>query len=100
MEIGALAALLKLTDAGLLDSNRFGRILFHIIEASPELEKIAASTKRNNSEPFLRYLFGLGRKTAEEWFVRHGEAVGGRTTFDFKKLLPDEYWADVSTTAL
>lgn len=97
LEIGALAALLKLKDAGLLDHERFGRILFHIVEASPELEKIAASTKRNNSEPFLLYLFGLGRKTAEEWFARHGEAIGARTTFDFKKLLPDEHWGDVST---
>ncbi len=94
---GALAALLKLRDAGLLDRQRFGRILFHIIEASPELEKIAASTKRNNSEPFLRYLFGLGRKTAEEWFARNGEAIGKSTTFDFEKLLPDEHWGDVST---
>ena len=99
LEVGALAALLKLKDAGLLDRERFGRILFHLIEASPELEKIAASTKRNNSEAFLRYLFGLGRKTAEEWFARHGEAIGNRTTFDFGKLLPDEYWGDVSTTA-
>ncbi len=97
LEIGALAALLKLKDAGLLDHERFGRILFHMIEASPELEKIAASTKRNNSEPFLRYLFGLGRKTAEEWFARNGEAIGESTTFDFEKLLPDEHWADVST---
>ncbi len=97
MEVGGLAVILKLMDAGLLDRERFGRVLFHIIEASPELEKIAASTKRNNSEPFLRYLFGLGRKTAEEWFARHGEAIGDRTTFDFEKLLPDEHWGDVST---
>ena len=76
MEVGGLAVILKLMEAGLLDRERFGRILFHIIEASSELEKIAASTKRNNSEPFLRYLFGLGRKTAEEWFARHGEAIG------------------------
>lgn len=100
LEIGAFAALLKLKDAGLLDRERFGRVLFHLIEASPELEKIAASTKRNNSEPFLRYLFGLGRKTAEEWFARHGEAIGARTTFDFKKLLPDEHLGDVSTFPL
>ncbi len=96
MEVGGLAAILKLKDAGLLDRERFGRILFHMIEASPELEKIAASTKRNNSEPFLD-LFGLGRNTAEEWFARHGEAIGDRTTFDFKKLLPDVHWGDVST---
>ena len=97
MEVGGLAVILKLMDAGLLDRERFGRILFHMIEASSELEKIAASTKRNNSEPFLRYLFGLGRNTAEEWFARHGEAIGDRTTFDFKKLLPDEHWGDLST---
>ena len=29
LEVGALAALLKLKDAGLLDPERFGRILFH-----------------------------------------------------------------------
>ena len=59
------------------------------------MEKIAASTKRNNSEPFLRYLFGLGRKTAEEWFARHREVIGDRTTFDFEKLLPEAHWGDL-----
>ena len=95
--MGALAALLKLKDAGLLDHERFGRILFHIVEASPELEKIAASTKRNNSEPFLLYLFGLGRKTAEEWFARHGRRLAPAQRSISRSCCRTNTGGDVST---
>lgn len=97
MELGAVGILLKLMQAGLLDRERFGRILFHVVEASSELEKIAASTKLNNSPTFLAYLFDLGRKAADDWFAHYGEAIGNRTTFEFEKLMPDEYWGDLST---
>jgi len=87
LELSALGAILKLVEQGLLDAKRFGRFFFHAIEASSELEKIAASTKINNSPPFLEYLFGLGRATAETWMQRHGADIGQRSSIDLTKLL-------------
>ena len=89
LELSALAIFLRLVDEGVLDRERFGRILFHAIEASPQLEKIAASTKLDNSPAFLEFLFDLGRKTAKDWFARNGAAIGKRSTIDLQKLLPE-----------
>jgi len=88
LELSALAVILRFVDEGLLDRERFGRILFHVIEASSELEKIAPSTKLNNAPAFLDFLFDLGRKTADEWFARHGATIGRRSTVDLQELLP------------
>jgi hypothetical protein len=60
---------------------------FHCIEASPQFEKMPASTKRNNSPAFLKFLFDLGRKTADEWLDGYREAIGQRSTLDLTKLV-------------
>jgi NTE family protein len=92
LELSVLGALLALVEEGVLDRERFGRFLFHAIEASAEFEKIAASTKLNNSMSFLHHLFDLGRLTAEGWFARHGDKIGQKSTIDLLKLLPAD-WA-------
>ena len=94
LELGALAIILRFVEEGLLDRERFGRILFHAIEASSELEKIAASTKLNNSPAFLEFLFDLGRQTADGWIARNGAAIGRQSTIDLQKVLPVSVWPD------
>ena len=59
--------LLKLVDEGQLDRERFGRFLFHGIEASALMEKFPSSSKANNYPALLDYLFDLGRETADAW---------------------------------
>lgn len=88
MELSAIGLLLRFVDEGLLDRARFGRILFHTIEAHAVLEEIAMSSKRNNYSAFLEYLFDLGRQTADAWFADKGTAIGQRSTIDLQKLLP------------
>jgi NTE family protein len=88
MELSALGAVLALVEEGDLDRERFGRILFHAIEASEHLEKIPHSTKLNNAQPFLGYLFDLGRTTADQWIAECGADLGRRSTIDLTKLLP------------
>jgi NTE family protein len=97
LELSALGMFLKLMEEGVLPRERFGRFHFHAIEAHPELEKIAASTKLDNSPAFLEFLFNLGRKTAIEWFERHDDAIGNRSTIDLTKLLPFERSADAKS---
>lgn len=91
LELSAMGFLLKLVDDGVLDRKRFGRFRFHAMEASPALEKIAASTKLNNSPAFLHHLFDLGRITADAWFTTHGDAIGRDSTVDLTKLLPVDF---------
>jgi NTE family protein len=93
LELGMLAVVLKFVDEGLLDRERFGRVRFHGIEASAIMEKLATSSKLNNTPALLEYLFDLGRKTADAWWADHGAAIGQRSTVDLQKLLPEEFWS-------
>ena len=87
LEHQALAGFLMLRDeavpvpAGL-------RTFFHCIEAPPELEKLASSSKMNHDPAFLEYLFDMGRRTADAWLAENSAAIGQRSTFDLKAILP------------
>ena len=93
LEIGMIAVLLKFVEEGLLGRERFGRVLFHVIEASDIMEKLASTSKLNNTPALLSHLFDLGRKTADEWWDRHGAAIGKRSTIDLAKVLPAKFWS-------
>jgi len=92
LELGFFAGILKLVEEGVLDRERFGKVRFHGIEASDMMEQMSGS-KLNNSMALLEYLFGLGRKTADEWWASHGADIGQRSSADLTKLLPPAYWS-------
>jgi NTE family protein len=73
----------------------FGRVRFHIIEASPIMEKFPMSSKLNNYPPLLEYLFNLGRQTGDAWIAQNGEALGQRSTMDVQQLLPGSIWDNI-----
>ena len=91
LELSAMGFFLKLVDEGQLDRQRFGRFLFHGIEASALMEKFPSSSKANNYPALLDYLFNLGRETADAWFARHGTDIGEGSTFDLQTLLPPDF---------
>jgi NTE family protein len=88
LEMSIFGFLLSLVEDGELDRERFGRFLFHFIEPHGELERIAGSSKLNNSPAFLQYLFNLGRRTGDEWLRENRAAIGMKSTIDLTKLLP------------
>jgi NTE family protein len=85
LEIGAIAVVLRFVDES---RSPFGRIRFHIVEASPIMEKFPMSSKLNNYPALLEYLFDLGRQTGDAWIAQNGEALGQRSTMDVQGLLP------------
>jgi NTE family protein len=91
LELSAFRFLSKLIDEGYLDRERFGRFLFHTIEASALMERFPISSKANNYPAMLEYLFDLGRQTAGAWFADHGKDIGQRSTLDLQKLLPVDF---------
>ena len=92
LELGALAVVLRFVDER---RSPFRRIRFHIIEASPIMEKFPVSSKLNNYPPLLEYLFDLGRQTCDRWIAQHGEALGQRSTLDVQQLLPGNIWDNI-----
>jgi NTE family protein len=90
LELGALAVVLRFVDER---RSPFGRIRFHVIEASPIMERFPASSKLNNYPPLLEYLFGLGRQTCDAWIAQNEKALGQRSTMDVQQLLsPEGVW--------
>jgi NTE family protein len=85
LELQALAVIVKFRDEGFLDAAVLPTF-FHGIEAHPDLEKLAASSKVNNYPAFLE--FELGRRTADAWLDKNRTALGQRSTFDLKAILP------------
>jgi len=92
LEIGAIAVMLRFVDEG---RSPFRRLRFHIIEASPIMEKFPMSSKLNNYPPLLEYLFNLGRQTGDAWIAQNGDALGQRSTMDVQKLLPGSVWDNI-----
>jgi NTE family protein len=92
LELGAIAVVLRFVDEA---RSPFGRVRFHIIEASPIMEKFPMSSKLNNYPPLLEYLFNLGRQTGDAWIAQNGEALGQRSTMDVQQLLPGSIWDNI-----
>jgi NTE family protein len=92
LEIGAIAVVLRFADEG---RSPFRRLRFHIIEASPIMERFPMSSKLNNYPPFLEHLFSLGWQTGDAWIAQNGEALGQRSTRDIQHLLPGSVWDNI-----
>ena len=92
LEMGAIAVVLRFVDEG---RSPFRRMRFHIIEASPIMEKFPMSSKLNNYPPLLEYLFNLGRETCDAWIAQNGDALGQRSTMDVQQLLPGSIWNNI-----
>ena len=92
LEMGAIAVVLRFVDEG---QSPFRRVRFHIIEASPIMEKFPMSSKLNNYPPLLEYFFNLGRQTGDAWIAQNGGALGQRSTMDVQQLLPGSIWDNI-----
>jgi len=92
LELGALAVVFRFVDER---RSPFGRKRFHVIEASPIMERFPMSSKLNNYPPLLEYLFDLGRQTCDAWLAQHGDALGQRSTMDVQRLLPGSVWDNI-----
>jgi NTE family protein len=95
LELAGVASVLRFGEGGMLHQQPLARIRFHIVEASPIMEKFPMSSKRNNYPPMLEYLFDLGRQTGDVWIAQHKDALGQRSTIDLQQLLPERVWGDV-----
>jgi NTE family protein len=89
LELGALAVVFRFVDE---ERSPFGDIRFHVIEASPIMERFPMSSKLNNYPPLLEYLFDLGRQTCDAWLGQHKDSLGQRSTMNVQHLLPGSVW--------
>jgi NTE family protein len=95
LELAAGAGMLRFSERGLLPHQPLGRIRFHMLEASPIMERFPMSSKRNTYPPMLEYLFDLGRQACDVWIAQNADALGRRSTLDLQQLLPASVWGNV-----
>ena len=66
--------------------DRLKKMLVHMIEAEPEMEKLGVTSKLNTDLDFLLYLKELGRGTAGRWLDENFAALNERSSLDIQKV--------------
>ena len=76
----------RLLEDGKLDPDRYCHILVHRIEAEDALKPLGASSKLNAEWAFLRHLFDIGHRTADDWLAENFDDLGQRSTVDIQAM--------------
>ncbi len=72
----------ELIDQGDLDGSRYLRVHIHSIDHETELAALGPSSKLNADIGFLRHLYDLGVKQADQFLADHFDAIGVRSSTD------------------
>lgn len=75
-EMRAINFVNHLVDRGFDEGGRLKKILIHCIDAEDEMSNLGVSSKLNVSREFLRWLFELGRKRADDFLREHFDKIG------------------------
>jgi NTE family protein len=86
-ELRAIDFVGRLLDQGILDAQRYKKMLIHLVHAAEDFRPLNASSKLNAEWNFLIHLHDIGRKTAKEWLDTHYEAIGKTSTVDIRSLI-------------
>ena len=85
-ELRAIDFVHRLLDAGQLDESRYRRVYVHLLEAQDELNPLGASSKLNTEWAFLRHLFDIGRRAADDWLSANFAAIGEGSSVDLRAM--------------
>ncbi|MBU2531375.1 MAG: patatin-like phospholipase family protein [Alphaproteobacteria bacterium] len=76
----------RLIEQGKLDPSHYRQLNIHVIEAQEHLAPLGASSKLNAEWDFLRHLFHVGRRSAEDWLDRNFDTIGNASTVDLRAM--------------
>jgi NTE family protein len=86
-ELRAIDFVARMLDEGSLDSNRYRKMLIHIISDEEGFADLNASSKMNTEWAFLKHLFNLGHRAADVWLKTAFEHIGKKSSLDVRRLL-------------
>jgi len=81
-EMRAIHFVTSLIEKGELDSAKYKHTFIHTIDAEKEMSKLTASSKMNLDMEFLKYLFDIGNRKAEEFLGNHYNQIGKKSSTD------------------
>jgi NTE family protein len=85
-ELRAIDFVQRLIEAGRLEDTHYRRLFVHRIDPDDEMLTLGASSKLNAEWRFLRHLFEIGRRCAENWLARHAGDLGLRSSVDLREM--------------
>jgi NTE family protein len=77
----------RLLDDNKLDSEKYHRMLIHMISNEDELRALGAASKFNADTDFIKHLHGIGVRTADKWLTENGGKLGKTSSVDLAKLV-------------
>jgi NTE family protein len=86
-ELRFIAERNRLLDAGELAGEKHRKIFLHMIHGDQELGAFPPSTKLLAERDFLLKLRDMGRAAAGEWLEKHGDALGRRSSFNYRRIV-------------
>ena len=87
-EMRAVNFINHLVDSGFNEGGRLKKILIHCIDAEDEMSNLGVSSKLNVGREFLRWLFELGRKQADDFLRDHFDKIGTEFVDGDRTALP------------
>jgi NTE family protein len=77
----------RLIDNGELSGDLHPRLNLHMIHGDDELGRFPPSSKLLAEKAFLLKLKVLGREACDQWLKKHGDDLGERSTFNYRRLV-------------
>ena len=88
-ELRAIGLMQRVAEAKGIDLGVYTHTYLHLIHTDLEVKDLVASSKLNAEWSYLRLLFDLGRKWADDWLAENFDAIGQHSTLDLDMLEGD-----------
>jgi NTE family protein len=85
-ELRAIDLMQRVAEAKGIDLGVYTQTYLHLIHTDLEVQDLVASSKLNAEWSYLRLLFDLGRRWADDWLAQNFDAIGHRSTLDFEAI--------------
>lgn len=84
-EMRAIDFVNRLVARGFDEGGRLKKVLLHCIDAEDEMSNLGVSSKLNVGREFLKRLFELGRKRADDFLSEHFDKIGKESSTSIKE---------------
>lgn len=90
LELRAIEFVSRLIDQGKLETDRYRKMLMHVVSDDAALVPLGAGAGLNTDEDFLEKLFQIGRLACDRWLDAHFDDLGARSTVDLRRMFEGE----------
>lgn len=90
LELRAIDFVGRLVDEGRLESDRYRKMLMHVVSDDAALVPLGAGAGLNTGEAFLEQLFQIGRLACDRWLDAHFDDLGERSTVNLRRMFEGE----------